>query len=95
MLVDEDGEAHILELLPPAADSEVAKVASECSVPLPTELREALMVSAGFANGPLESVGFLDLAGFGMFGDVVETLLDNAVQVPGDVFWGFCITFYL
>jgi hypothetical protein len=65
-LVDEDGEEHVLELLPPATESEVELVEAESSLRLPTELREALSVSAGFANGPLESLGFLDLAGFGM-----------------------------
>ena len=85
-LVDEDGKEHILELLPPATDSEVAKVASECSVPLPTELREALMVSAGFANGPLESLGFLDLAGFGM-----EDVFPNAYPLGHDGFGNYWV----
>jgi len=65
-LVDENGREHVLELLPPATDAEIAELASRLSVPLPAELREALQVTAGLANGPLESLELLDLAGFGM-----------------------------
>jgi len=65
-LVDEDDHQETLELLPPATDAEIARLESELSVPLPAELRAALRVTTGFANGPLEQLGFLDLAGFGM-----------------------------
>ena len=65
-LVDEDGHEETLELLEPATEAEIERVEAELSMRLPTELREALRVSRGFANGPLESLGFLDLAGFGM-----------------------------
>lgn len=85
-LVDEDGEEHVLELLPPATESELAKVASESSVPLPTELRQALTVCTGFANGPLESLGFLDLAGFGM-----EDVFPNAYPLGHDGFGNYWV----
>jgi hypothetical protein len=65
-LVDDDGASEVLELLPPATDREIADLEDSLSVPLPTELREALRVSTGFVNGPLESLSLLDLAGFGM-----------------------------
>ena len=65
-LVDDDGASEVLELLPPATEGEIADLEDSLSVPLPTELRQALRVSAGFANGPLESLSLLDLAGFGM-----------------------------
>ncbi len=65
-LVDEDGHEETLELLPSATDDEIAAVESALGIPLPGELRGALHVTAGFANGPLESFGFLDLGGFGM-----------------------------
>jgi hypothetical protein len=65
-LVDEDGHEETLELLPPATDAEIAEAEAAFSVPLPVELLDALRVTAGFANGPIESLGFLDLAGFGM-----------------------------
>ena len=85
-LVDEDGEEHVLELLPPATASEIAEVESDLTVPLPTELREALHVSAGFANGPLESLGFLDLAGFGM-----EDVFPNAYPLGHDGFGNYWV----
>jgi hypothetical protein len=65
-LVDEDGHEETLELLPPATGDEISTLEAELSFALPTELREALGVSRGFANGPLESLGFTDLGGFGM-----------------------------
>lgn len=85
-LVDEDGEEEVLELLPPATDAEVARAESTFSVPLPTELRAALRVSAGFANGPIESLSFLDLAGFGM-----EDVFPNAYALGHDGFGNYWI----
>jgi hypothetical protein len=65
-LVDEDGKEHTLELLPPATAEEIAAVEASLPFPLPIEIREALEVSTGFANGPLESISLLDDGGFGM-----------------------------
>lgn len=65
-LVDEDGRECTLELLPPATDDEIAEAEAAFSVPLPTELREAMRLAAGLANGPIESLGFLNYAAFGM-----------------------------
>ena len=86
VLVDDEGEEHVLELLPPVADSEIERLGSELSVPLPSELREALRVSAGFSNGPLESLGFLDLAGFGM-----EDVFPNAYPLGHDGFGNYWV----
>jgi hypothetical protein len=44
------------------------------------------MVSAGFANGPLESLGFLDLAGFGM-----EDVFPNPFPVGHDGFGNYWV----
>ncbi|MDH3223165.1 MAG: SMI1/KNR4 family protein [Gemmatimonadota bacterium] len=85
VLVDEDGDEHVLELLPPATDSEIAGLESELSGLLPRELREALRVSAGFANGPIE-LGLLDLAGFGM-----EDIFPRAFPLGHDGFGNYWV----
>jgi hypothetical protein len=65
-LHDEDGHEHVLELLPPATEAELARLAASLPAPLPGDMREALLVSKGLANGPLESFSLLDLEGFGL-----------------------------
>jgi hypothetical protein len=85
-LVDDDGTIEVLELLPPATDAEVADLEATLSVPLPSEMREALAVSAGFANGPLESLSLLDLAGFGM-----DDVFPEAYSIGHDGFGNYWI----
>ena len=85
-LVDEDGHEETLELLPAATDAEIAELEGALSVALPAELREALRVSAGFANGPIESLGFVDLAGFGM-----DDVFPNAYPVGHDGFGNYWV----
>lgn len=85
-MTDEDGHEERLELLPPATDAEIAGIEAAFSVAIPTELREALGVSTGFANGPLESLGFLDLDGFGM-----EDVFPHAYPVGHDGFGNYWI----
>jgi len=65
-LVDTDGDVTYLELLPPATDAEIRVLEAKLPGPLPDEMRAALAVTTGFANGPLESCGLLDLEGFGL-----------------------------
>ena len=65
-LTDEDGQAHVLELRPPATDAELRQLEETLPAPLPDEMRAALAVSTGLANGPLESFSLLDLEGFGL-----------------------------
>ena len=65
-LTDEDGETHALELLPPATEVEIRKLEAGLPAPLPDEIRDALRVTTGLANGPLESFSLLDLEGFGL-----------------------------
>lgn len=85
-LVDDDGHEETLELLPPATDAEIAEIEAAFAVSLPTELRNALRVSRGFANGPLESLTFSDVEGFGM-----EDVFPNAYPVGHDGFGNFWI----
>jgi cell wall assembly regulator SMI1 len=85
-LVDEDGHESTLELLPPATEAEIAEAEAAFSVPLPTELREAMRVTAGFANGPIESLGFLDHAGFGM-----DDVFPNAYPLGHDGFGNYWV----
>jgi hypothetical protein len=85
-MTDEDGREEKLELLPPATDAEIARVEASFSVNLPTELKDALRVSAGFANGPIESLGFLDVDGFGM-----EDVFPDAYPLGHDGFGNYWI----
>ncbi|NNM06337.1 MAG: SMI1/KNR4 family protein, partial [Gemmatimonadetes bacterium] len=85
-MTDEDGREERLELLPPATDAEIAAIEASFSISLPAELREALRVSAGFANGPIESLGFLDVDGFGM-----EDVFPHAYPVGHDGFGNYWI----
>lgn len=65
-LVDMDGEVTILELEPPATDEQIRQLEASVPGPLPGEIRQALYVTTGFANGPLESFSLLDLEGFAL-----------------------------
>jgi hypothetical protein len=65
-LTDMDGEATILELQPPATDDQIQRLEASLPGPLPDEIRDALRVTTGLANGPLESFSLLDLEGFGL-----------------------------
>jgi cell wall assembly regulator SMI1 len=65
-LKDEDGEEVTIELLPPATPEEIRVLEASVPAPLPADIREALAVSKGILNGPLESFSLLDLAGFGL-----------------------------
>lgn len=65
-LIDEDGNQHVLELLPPATESELHRLETAVPCSVPDDIRAALRVSRGLANGPLESFSLLDLQGFGL-----------------------------
>lgn len=85
-LVDEDGNDYTLELLPPATEEEIAELEAALSLPLPDELREALAVTAGLASGPVESLGFLDVEGFGM-----EDVFPEAFPLAHDGFGNYWV----
>jgi len=63
---DADGKVHVLELLPPATAEDLRVLESKLPGPVPDEIRTALAVTTGLANGPLESFSLLDLEGFGL-----------------------------
>ena len=96
-LRDEDGREHVIELLPPAGEAELARLAASLPGPLPDDVREALLVSTGLANGPLESFSLLDLEGFGLeeaFPSAYSIAHDGSGNfwvldlLPGTVAWG-------
>jgi cell wall assembly regulator SMI1 len=65
-LKDDDGKEQVISLLPPATTAELEALERVLPAALPAEIREALLVSKGLANGPLESFSLLDLEGFGL-----------------------------
>ena len=86
LLVDEDGQQENLELLPPATDEEIDRLGAMLPAPLPREIREALRVSKGLANGPLES---LDLVGLEPFG--LEDVFPYAHSIGHDGFGNYWV----
>jgi cell wall assembly regulator SMI1 len=96
-LTDEDGQAHLLELRPPATDAEIRRLEETLPAPLPEEMRAALGVTTGLENGPLESFSLLDLEGFGLeeaFPHAYSIAHDGSGNywvldlLPGDGAWG-------
>jgi cell wall assembly regulator SMI1 len=96
-LRDEDGHEYALELLPPADEAELARLTQALPGPLPADVREALLVSKGLANGPLESFSLVDLEGFGLeeaFPHAYSIAHDGAGNywlldlLPGAASWG-------
>lgn len=86
LLVDEDGSEHTLELLPPATAGEVSQLEQMLPSPLPVEIRDALEVSKGLSNGPIESLSLLDLNGFGM-----EDVFPHAYSIGHDGFGNYWV----
>jgi SMI1 / KNR4 family (SUKH-1) len=78
-LKDEDGNEEILKLRPPATEDEIRALEARLPCPIPDDIRDALRVSKGLANGPLESFSLVDLEGFGL-----EELLPYAYSVAHD-----------
>jgi len=85
-LVDTDGEETTLELLPPATHAEVAALEASLPAPLPDEIRAALAVTTGLANGPLESFSLLDLEGFGL-----DEVFPHAYSIAHDGFGNYWV----
>jgi cell wall assembly regulator SMI1 len=65
-LTDQKGVAHTITLRPPATDADMAKIEAGAPGPLPADIRDALRVSTGLAEGPLEAFSLVDLEGFGL-----------------------------
>src|SRR5918911_73743 len=85
-LRDEDGNERVLELLPPASEAELRQIEAAVPAPLPEEIRAALRVSKGLANGPLESFSLVDLEGFGL-----EGLFPHAYSIAHDGFGNYWV----
>lgn len=85
-LRDEDGEAHVLELLPPATEAEMQRLEAGLPAPLPDEIRAALRLTTGLAHGPLESFSLLDLEGFGL-----EEAFPHAYSIAHDGYGNYWI----
>ncbi len=83
-ITDEDGKEEVLELQPPATAAEIRELEASVPAPLPDEIREALQVSKGLVNGPLESFSLIDLEGFGL-----EELFPHAYSIGHDGFGNF------
>jgi len=85
-LQDEDGHEEILELHPPATETEIQALEDRLPCPLPAEIRDALRVATGLVNGPLESFSLLDLEGFGL-----EEAFPHAYSIGADGFGNFWV----
>lgn len=85
-LRDEDGNEQILELQPPATESEIRTLEARLPCPVPDDIRDALRVSRGLVNGPLESFSLVDLEGFGL-----EELLPFAYSIAHDGFGNYWV----
>ena len=78
-ILDAYGAPAALELRPPATDAEIKALEASLPAPLPEEIRAALGVTTGLANGPLQSFGLLDLVGFGL-----EDVFPRAYSIAED-----------
>ena len=85
-LTDEDGGKETIALLPPVSAAELDALERRLPAPLPAEIRDALRLTKGLANGPLESFSLLDLEGFGM-----EEAFPHAYSIAHDGFGNYWV----
>jgi hypothetical protein len=85
-LKDQAGHDQIIELQPPASDAEIQALEDRLPCRIPDDIRDALRVSKGLANGPLESFSLVDLEGFGF-----EELLPHAYSIAHDGFGNYWV----
>ena len=85
-LVDADGEVTVVKLDPPATDEQLRQLESTLPCPLSDEIRDALRVTTGLADGPLESFSLLDLEGFGF-----EELFPHAYSLAHDGYGNYWV----
>ena len=85
-LKDKDGHEQVLTLQPPATEMEIRALEFRLPCPIPHDIRDALRVSKGLANGPLESFSLVDLEGFGL-----EELLPHAYSIAHDGFGNYWV----
>jgi len=85
-VVDADGAVEVLALLPPATDAQIRALEAALPGTLPDEIRAALAVTTGLANGPLESFSILDLEGFGL-----EEVFPHAYSIAHDGYGNYWV----
>ena len=85
-LVDSDGEVTTLKLLPPATPQQVRALEARIPSPLPDEIRDALAVTTGFVESPVESFSLLDLEGFGL-----EEVFPDAYSIAHDGYGNYWV----
>jgi hypothetical protein len=94
LFTDEDGHTHMLELLPPLPAATIDAVEQQLPCPLPTEMRNLLSFTRGFANGPVDWFEFIGLSEtdalfFDRWG--IPEIIPFAVPIAGDGFGNFWI----
>jgi len=75
---DARGKELTIELLPPATEAEMQAIEARLPCPIPADVREALRVAGGLANGPF-GFSLVDLEGFGL-----EEVLPHAYSIARD-----------
>ena len=63
---DERGNDQVVTLEPPATEAELRALEARLPCPIPDDIREALRVSKGLADGPIDPFSLVDLEGFGL-----------------------------
>lgn len=86
-LVDEDGEAVALELLPPLSAAEIDAFAATLPCPLPGEIRELLAYGRGFYGSAAETV---DFTGEGCSYEQQE-IFPHGLPIAGDGYGNFWV----
>jgi SMI1 / KNR4 family (SUKH-1) len=85
-LKDEDGNEQTIELQPPASEAEIRALEARVPGTIPDDVRNALRVTKGLANGPLESFSLVDLEGFGL-----EEMLPDAYSIAHDGYGNYWV----
>lgn len=85
-LPDMDGGVTIVQLEPPATDEQLQRLEANLPCPLPDEIREALRLTTGLADGPVESFSLLDLEGFGL-----EEVFPHAYSLAHDGYGNYWV----
>lgn len=84
-LKDEDGNDQVVTLHPPATEAELRALEARLPCPIPDDVRDALRVTKGLADGP-NSLSLVDLEGFGL-----EEMLPHAYSIGHDGFGNYWV----
>jgi hypothetical protein len=85
-LRDPDANEEILELEPAATEDEIRELAAGLPCPIPPDIQDALRVSKGISNGPLDAFSLVDLEGIGL-----EDIFPNAYSIGADGYGNFWV----